>query len=208
MNIHDVSTYLLRFDAPAPLPAPLDTFLQEPMEAMPVEPLLEPPTPEPPVDVEAMRRAFDEELAVALEQSRRAHDERLRQARRQWVEEEAELLRDRLATCLAEAFATLRSDVARILAPFVARGVEETAVEELIASIERAIAGDEGPVIRLAGPRDLIDRIAGAFVEKRAAVSVVESDGVDIAVDFASTRIETRLEAWMRRLCDHRSANP
>ncbi|WP_363349788.1 hypothetical protein [Methylocystis echinoides] len=207
MNIHDVSAYLLRFDEPPRLPPPtpiLETLFEPSIEGLGEEPAPESVAP-PSVDLEALRSAFDEELAAALEQQQAAHEESLRQARTQWIEQQGDVLARRLSETLAQAFDALRGDVARILAPFVAREVEQTTVDELTDSIRRAIADDSAPAIRLEGPRDLIEKMAETFAAQQAAAILTESDGVDVTVDFGLTRIETRLEAWMRRLCDSRS---
>lgn len=222
MNIHDVSTYLLRFDEaprlapqsslPAPLPAPLspsspilDTLFESSMELPDEDFAPDIVAREAHDDAAPLRRAFDEELAAALEKQQAAHEEDLRLLRTQWIEEQGELLARRLSESLAEALEALRTDVARILAPFVAREVEQTTSQELIDAIRRAVAGENGPAIRLQGPRELIEKMAEALVEQQAAVSLTETDGVDVTVDFDMTRIETRLDAWMRRLRDSRS---
>lgn len=212
MNIHDISTYLLRFDEPPRLPPPpspiLETLFEAPAEGPCEEFALDPAAPEEQEGAELLRRAFDEELAAALEKQQAAHEEDLRLLRTQWLEEQGEMLARRLSESLSEALEALRTDVARILAPFVARQVELTTSQELIDAIRRAVAGENGPAIRLQGPRELIEKMAEALAELQAAVSLTETDGVDVTVDFDLTRIETRLDAWMRRLRDSRSESP
>lgn len=210
MHIHDVSAYLLRFDEPPRLPPPapeplLETLFEAPPPDEEAAPDLPAAAPEAAVDVEALRRAFDEELAAALDAQRAAHEENLRQARTQWIEQQGDILAQRLSESLAEALAALRADVARILAPFVAQEVEQKTTEDLMAAVHRAIAGEDGPAIRLQGPKDLIEKMAESFAAQQTSVSLAETDGVDVTVDFGLTRIETRLDAWMRRLCDSRS---
>ncbi len=209
MNIHDISTYLLRFDEAPRLPPPpspiLETLFEAPAEGPGEEFALEPAAPGEQEDAELLRRAFDEELAAALEKQQAAHEEDLRLLRTQWIEEQGEMLARRLSESLSEALEALRTDVARILAPFVARQVELTTSQELIDAIRRAVAGENGPSIRLQGPRELIEKMAEALAELQAAVSLTETDGVDVTVDFDLTRIETRLDAWMQRLRDSRS---
>lgn len=210
MNIHDVSTYLTRFDEPIPptlsLPG-VEDYLEPAAEAPDEEPV----TPvtlaefQPPVEVDVLRRGFEEELATALEKQQATHEENMRQARAQWIEQEAELLRRRLSESVAAGFETLRADIALILAPFVAKEIEDKALEELKTAIRQAIADDQAPAIRLAGPKELIEKIANVFSSEDAAVSLIETDGMDISVDLAITKIETRFDAWMRRLCESRS---
>ncbi len=148
MNIHDVSAYLLRFDEPPCLPPPpspspvLETLFEAPMEGFSEEFAPDPVAPAERDDAELLRRVFEEELAAALEKQQAAHEEDLRRLRTQWLEEQGEILSRRLSESLAEALETLRTDVARVLAPFVAKGVEQTTSEELINAIRRAVAGE------------------------------------------------------------------
>lgn len=216
-SIRSVSAYLLRFDDPAPgfVAHGMAEFEAAPVEAFdPETPLfefaeLEPepdPEPEPAaVDIDALRRAFEEEREAALQTQQAAHEEALRLARAQWAETQANVLSERMAESLATAFEQLRSDVARILAPFVAREIEELACEDLIEATRRALADEQAPAIRVEGPKDLIERLSQTLGSVQASVSLIETEGVDVQIDLAHARLETRLDAWMRRLSESRS---
>lgn len=204
MNIHDISTYLLRFDA---LPAEAPVF----------EELIEAPNAEiekssfyddvlrEPIDIEALHRDFEDKLTVALQRQQEEHLENIRRAREQWVEQEAEILSRCLADGLESAFESLRTDVARVLSPFVSKEIEETALDELVSAIRRAIADEHCPVIRIEGPKDLIGRVGLGFTREGSAVNLIEREGIDALVELDITRIETRLDAWLNRLADSRN---
>ncbi len=212
-HIHAASAWLLRFDEPQPAPAAPEEFF-EPASAEALEesaPLFdlgeqhhEQELPPAPVDADALRRDFEEEMAAALLKQQEAHEEALRLARSQWLEQETEI-GQRIAEELENAFEALRSDVARILTPFVAREVEQKANEDLVSAARRAFADEEASAMRLEGPRDLMEKITQALAAQSVAVTLIEADGVDVRIDLSHTRIETCLDAWMRRLCESRS---
>ncbi len=212
MNIHAISNYLQRFDAPpatAPEPAEtlslLEGLFDAPLRAHDEEPIHAPPPPPESFDIDALRRDFDAHLAAALEAQQAAHDENLRAARAQWIDEQGAVLARRLSESLDAALEALRSDVARVLAPFVAEEIQAIALGELTESIRRAIAGEDAPAIRIDGPADIIGKLADSLAGERAAVTLSETETIDVTVDLGLTKIDTRLEAWMRRLTDSRS---
>jgi hypothetical protein len=216
-HIHAVSSYLLRFDEPPPAPqsgadglfglsAPTMNFLEAPTDLLDFsdhESAAE--ITEEAADAHAAPGMFEEELAAALQNQQAAHEEALRNARAEWVQQEGELLGKRLVDTLTRAMEDLRSDVGRILAPFVAREIEEMARDELIDLARRALADEEDTAIRLHGPKDLIDRVSRELASQSVVVNLVEADTVDVTIDLSRTKLETRLDAWMRRLCDSRS---
>jgi len=212
-QIHAASSWLLRFDD-EPItpsleqlfPGSLSMDVEEESSAL-FDPVAPEQTQEPTsVDADKLRRTFEEEMAAALQKQQEAHDETLRLARAQWIGQEAEALGQHMAEALSSAFETLRSDVARILAPFVAREIDEMARAELIESTRQALSDEDAPAIRIEGPADLIERIGEVFTARSVAVTLAEADSVDVKIDLSQTRIETRLDAWMRRLNDSRSA--
>jgi hypothetical protein len=212
-HIHAASAWLMCFDEPQPAPPSLEESLEPAsMEVLgesaplfdPGEQNHEQEPPPAPVDVDTLRREFEEELAAALLKQQEAHEVALRLARSQWLEQETGI-GQRMAEGLESAFEALRADVARILTPFVAREVEQRASEDLVGATRRAFADEEAPAIRLEGPRDLMEKITQSFTAQSIAATLIEADGVDVKIDLSHTRIETRLDAWMRRLCESRS---
>jgi hypothetical protein len=216
-HIHAVSSYLLRFDEPPPAPqsgaealfdlsTPTMDLLDESTDLLDFSPQeIGPEFQQQPTDADALRRMFDEEMAAALQNQQATHEEALRNARAEWVEQEAQIISQRLVDSLTSAVEELRLDVARILAPFVAREIEEMARDELIDLARRALADEEEAAIRLHGPRDLIERVSQALSSQSVLISLVEADTVDVTIDLSRTKLETRLDAWMRRLSDSRS---
>lgn len=216
-QIHAASSWLLRFDEPE---RPTSFSAEEILDKATTIDVFDDPAPlfdfpeaesdrcQPApddVDLDTLRRTLEEEMNAALQKQKEEHEEALRIARSQWIEAEAEAIGQRMTENLAGAFEALRSDVARILAPLVAREIEEMARNELIDATRQAFADEDAPAIRLEGPSDLIERIAGAFTEQSIAVTLIEADSVDVRIDLSHTRLETRLDAWMRRLNESRS---
>ncbi len=92
LNLHDLSSYLQQFDAP---PSPQPEIETPPQYQSGTEtPVVAAPPPE--VDVQALRRAFDQELATRLEKERRVFEDELRAARERWVQETASAFHETL----------------------------------------------------------------------------------------------------------------
>jgi hypothetical protein len=221
MQIHDVSSYLIRFDAPAPthieetafdvdanfdfsLDNPLDNPLETPLEA-PFGATFEEPDvlDQPQIDPAALRQAIEAEFSASIAAEREAHEEQMILARQQWVEQESEVLGQCVTQAIDAAIDRLRADVARVLSPFVSREICEAALGELIASIRLAIANERAPAMTISGPRDLVAKVSLA-IGSDVALNVVESDSIDVAVDLSPTRIEMRLAEWTRCLSEER----
>lgn len=207
--IHDVSAYLTRFDAP-PTAMTLD---EEEDRAPAMESLFEAPEPvapepepepEPQVDREAIIAEFQARQEAALDAQRAEFEARLRDERERWATEQGAALSARLAQALDTAFEELRSDVARIISPFVAREVTGRVTEDLIAALRTGLANDGASAMEIRGPRDLLEKIESALASEPVAISCHESDEVDARVTFASTTVETSLSDWMNLLLRER----
>ncbi|QGM97902.1 hypothetical protein [Methylocystis parvus] len=196
MTIHNIAAYLQCFDPVEPPASPLSA---EP-DAGPDAPAPEAAPSAPAIDVEDMRRALQSELASRLASEREAHEEALRHARETWAREEAAALGARLAQGLETGLVALRADLARIFTPFLTRSVADRALDELVCAIRQVIAEEKAPLIKLAGPVDLIEKVGAVFEAESIAVELSPDASVDVSVDLSKARIETRLRAWMRRL--------
>jgi hypothetical protein len=197
MTIHNISAYLQCFDAVDPPiePPPVNEKKRELEKDAAAAPGAAAQS-----DVESIRRNLEEAFAARLQTERDEHARALLLAREQWTREEARTLGERLMQALEAGLAELRADVARVMTPFVSREIAEKSLEELICAARRAIADENAPVVSLAGPADLVEKVQLALGAEKIAAIRIESDAVDVRVDLRAARLETRLGAWMSRL--------
>lgn len=192
MTIHVAAAFLQCFDEPS---AP------QIEEAPPPESLDAPdPAQQLAADFERLRAELEAACAQTLQQERETHAAALRAAREAWVREEGSALAATFVAGLQDGFDTLRSDVARILAPFVSSRIAARALNDLVDSLHTATRNVDAPVIRMTGPRDLIERLRLTLAQDDLVIAAEEREGVDMRIEIGPTLIETRLEDWMRSL--------
>jgi hypothetical protein len=176
---------------------------------------------EPPEDREALLRAAEArgrdhglergrelgraeaaaETASVLACMQADYDARLVEMRQSWCTEEG----DRLAAGFAEALqalgAGLTDRVGHLLVPVLTEALRRQAVDELAHSLARILGEARAPV-RVSGPADLLDAVAGKLGPFEASVDFVPADTADVAVQADQTVIETQLGAWGSLMAD------
>lgn len=188
-------------DRPDPPPVPLEA---EP----PIEPLgysvaeeIERRVAEAVATVRTEERADAEwQLTEALAEQARMLRAEHEADRKTWVEGQS----DRIAAAMDERFAALNKQLgiaaARALRPFLVEHLIERSVTDLATCVERLTTDGTAPVFEIAGPADLLERLAEKLGEHAAAVSFRPDDRTDIVVTAGETLIETRLREWVARL--------
>ena len=151
--------------------------------------------------VRAEERADAEwQLTEALaEQAKSLRDEQ-EVARKAWVEEQS----DQIAAVIEERFATLSEQLgvaaARALRPFLVERLVDRSVEDLAACIGHLMTDGTAAPLEIAGPADLLERLAEKLGGHAAAITFRPDDRADIVVTASETLIETRLREWVARL--------
>ena len=170
------------------------------------------PTP-PPEDREALLRAAEAkgweqgradaqaESASILARAREDFDARLDIARRDWCRLEAESLAAGFSAALATLATTFSDRIGQLLVPVVTETLRRQAVDELSTVLTGLLSeGPRGAPIRVQGPGDLLDAIAGQLGALSGSVAFVPADAIEITVRADQTLIETQLGAWAGRL--------
>ncbi len=188
-------------DRPDPPPVPLEA---EP----PIEPLgysvaeeIERRVAEAVATVRAEERADAEwqQTEALAEQARLLHADH-ETARQAWVEEQS----DRLAAAIDTQFAALGERLgvaaARALRPFLVERLVDRSIDDLTTCIDRLLTDGTAPALEIAGPADLLDRLAEKLGGRADAIAFRPDHRVDIVVTAGETLIETRLREWVARL--------
>ncbi|WP_442756302.1 hypothetical protein ACNHKD_06715 [Methylocystis sp. JAN1] len=189
MQIHNISAYLQHFDATETPALEMEEAIGDDARAAPEEPRLSL------AEVDVIRRELEADFSRRLRAEKDAHESRLSLAREEWTHAEAGRLGRRFLEALEAAFAELRADVARVVAPFLSEAFQKKALDELTQAVRQAISDTRDPVLRLAGPEDLIEKVASALGAD-VAVNLTASGDVDVIADLSPSKIETRLAEW------------
>lgn len=145
---------------------------------------------------EAAARAVAQQEAEAAEQR---YAERLAAARAEWSEAEAERLAIALAEGLAQMETRLAGAIAPILLPFLRVEIARQALDDLAALMGPMLAREDRPVLKIAGPADLLERLKARLGDPPACVFEA-GPGVDVCVVAGETVLETQIKAWAERL--------
>ena len=167
---------------------------------------------EPPVDVEAERRAAyaegheaaTQELTQkhqaeldAMAQSFRAEMDALRLHYEEQAAEKIAADMNRVAIMLGQAIST---EAAAILAPIMTETLTTRAVGDLAELVKASILdGSVGP-ISVTGPRHLFEVLRSRLGDDGALLRHIEANDVDLTVTIGESVLVTRMSAWAASL--------
>ncbi|MCJ2044537.1 hypothetical protein MKK58_08345 [Methylobacterium sp. J-078] len=197
--------------APAARPAPRAA---EALAALLRKPVAPPETPE---DREAQLRAAEArglergrelgraeaaaETASVLACMQADYDARLAEMRQAWCVDEGDRLASGFADALQALGAGLTDRVGHLLVPVLTEALRRQAVDELARSLAR-ILGDARAPVRVSGPADLLEAVAGKLGPFEASLDLVVADTAEVTAQADQTVIETQLGAWGRLMTD------
>lgn len=184
-------------EAPAPQIAPIEIppFLAKPSQREPapdVEKIFEDGRQ---AGLAQAQSATQEELA----RLRAEHAAELERARQAWADQIAAALAAQLQPALDAIGNQIADTVGRLLRPFLEGELRDAASRALIEQIAPLLSGADGALVRIAGPRELIETLRRVFPPERAA-SFEESEAAEVTILVGETMIETRIGAWIARL--------
>jgi len=201
-----LSRYLKDFSAEQVPPPPVEDMAFAETAEFP-ESLLEPP-----VDVEAERRAAyaqgHEAATQELTQKHQAEIDGMTQSfhaemdalRIRYEEQAAEKIAadmNRIATMLGQAIST---EAAAVLAPIMTETLTAKAVGDLAGLVRAAILdGSAGP-ISVSGPRHLFEALHDHLGDDGSLLRHVEAQDVDLTVTIGESVLVTRMSAWAASL--------
>ena len=198
-----LSRFLTRFaDGDAPVPVSFEVMAAEPTVTL---------------GVGELQSRIDDAREAALSEAEAGHaialadlavgrdlavDQAVAEARALWCADEGVAHAEKLAAAFADLDATLSTRVAAALRPLVATALVERTVQAVREAIGHILADPEHPAVTVHGPADLIDVIREMRVEtgKTERVAYVATDSVEITIEAAGSRIDTRLGASLAAL--------
>lgn len=151
---------------------------------------------------EAYARGFaaaGEALEQALDAERQAFAAQLQSERAGWAEAEGARLAEALCAAVASLGAGVAETVARILRPFIGAALRDRAVGELNEAIGLLLRDDQA-MIEISGAPDLLAALERRLAGAAAAISWKPNSASDVRVIADETVIQSRIEAWVRRI--------
>lgn len=146
---------------------------------------------------EAQEAAQDE-----LARLRAEHAAELERARQAWADQVAATLDAQLQPALDAIGHRIADTVGRLLRPFLEDQLRDAASRALIEQVTPLLSGTDGALVRIAGPRELVETLRRVFPPERA-VNFEENDATEVTILVGETMIETRIGAWIARLDGH-----
>lgn len=168
----------------------------------------EPPCCDPEAAIRAAREeGFAEGFVAAgrewegkLTQERQAFELRFARERENWVHEESTVLCKKLQTALAEVESNIAECVARILKPIIIDATRAKIVGQLAGTIGVLLRGQERPIVRIAGPEDLLTALKERLSPLAAAFEYSYNESVDVRIAAGETVIESQLAEFAARI--------
>ncbi|MCJ2083923.1 hypothetical protein [Methylobacterium sp. J-090] len=169
-----------------------------------------PPAPAPPPEedraallAEAQARGRAEgraqaqgESAAALAFAQADFDARLAAARQDWCAAESDRLAAGLSAAIQALGDRLTDRVGTLLVPVLSAGLRRQAVDELAVTLGQLLADPRHAPVRISGPADLLDALAGKLGAAQSSVVFSPSETVEVTIQSDQTVIETQFGAW------------
>jgi hypothetical protein len=141
--------------------------------------------------LEAARKEL--EIVFARREAERA--ERDKSERLAFKAKEYALMAENISQGLADVEARIADSVARILKPLLIDRQAERILQALAENLTRMLSGEAPDLLRVSGPKDLLESLRTKLAAVPASVEFVEADGVDVTVTAQHTLIESQLQA-------------
>jgi len=146
------------------------------------------------------REAARLRLEQALEEERERHREELAAEREIWIQQEALQLSSQIIRAVGNLEAALSEKVARILASVIPDALKQNAIAEFTEILGTILSGENGSLLRVTGPEDILSAIKAGMALREGLVEFVPTDEVEVTLVAGDTMVQTQLGAWAERL--------
>lgn len=154
------------------------------------------------------RKAARERLENALKAEHDRHCEDLAAQRAKWIEQEAQQLSSQISTAMANLESLLSQSAARILASVIPEALRQKAVAEFNEALGAVLSGDVTALLKVTGPKDLLDILKAGVAVREGVVEFVPSDAAEVTLIAEHTTIETQFSTWSERMQTFLKAKP
>eukprot|EP01037_Dinobryon_pediforme_P007303 gene7303-7374_t len=141
-----------------------------------------------------------EKPQLSAEEQQELIDEHVQRERQGWIAAESDILHERINASFEEMETRIAAQVARILQPFLQDSMKHLAVTALVQRIEAVGTGENGPVLRISGPQDLLDAMQIRLADRANAFTCHVAATPDVQVIAGSLLMETSLAEWVGAL--------
>jgi hypothetical protein len=144
--------------------------------------------------------AASKEWETKLTQQTQAFELRLAGERENWAQAESEKLCEKVQAAFIEIESNIAECVARILRPLVADAARRTIIDRLVEVIGVLLRGQKSPMLRIAGPEDLLTALQERLSRFSAEFEYSCNESVDVRIAAGETLIESQLAEFAARI--------
>lgn len=115
-------------------------------------------------------------------------------------EQFAEQISDQLTSGISHLEMNLSNVLAAVVRPFVSELLQNKIIGELQEAIFDILRDSESSQLTIKGPQVMLDRLKTGLDDAPLPIKFIENDGLEISVDLAHAKIETRFQLWSKLL--------
>jgi hypothetical protein len=121
----------------------------------------------------------------------------LEQERQRWLQDEICRMVEKIDGVIESIWLRLSNDIALVLKQFVTKAVRKKALAEFKQMVETHLRCDEGCMVRLKAPRDILDVFGVSLLHMGLRCEFLEADNCDLTLEAGATSFETQTAKWL-----------
>lgn len=151
-------------------------------------------------------RSAEERSATALEAERLAHAQALEDLTARLEHKQADEFAEAIRSEFEALEHRLASSLADVLEPLLETEISRRIVASFRKSLEEGLSGEDGPLVKVSGPKPLAELFQQDLGLLAGRVSIEFSDQAELSATIGETFFETRFQEWMAQLQTAREA--
>lgn len=141
-----------------------------------------------------------ERYQTQLAEARQNQETALQELRAAHEQETAGLLKDALEGAFGALEQQIAASVAAVLQPLIEEQVIYRIVISFKAELARFLEGDDGALIRVSGPQNLLELLSSDLGALAGRIELQPAEAPELTANIGETSLETRLTDWMAQL--------
>lgn len=138
------------------------------------------------------KEVFDQQLKEQLSDLSERHEVELADLRDQLANQ----TNDWLSARFIQLEKTLADALVRIINPFISSSIHSKIIEDLKVAIFDILQDRDSCELTIKGPPELLKLLKDKLSDLPAPIKFLENDDLELSVDTADTRIESRFQLW------------